>query len=155
MNGNIQLTTNKIHCNVLGCDELLKFRWYYINEIDNIVQQIENDSNIIDFIGNGQYIAKVKCGEIEAKFSNIFSNTIIEPVQQQQTNTYTLTKEWDFNKIPKKLTSKIKKMVKEEKIKDLILIHHEYQVSLNGYCCGDLSIVLTKFKEYLEWRKKN
>lgn len=157
--GIVMLSNGLIHCNVIGCNDLATFKWRFKNEQEDRVQVLAEEGNIIQFVGNGTYYAEVSCGITNGNnqvaqrglFSNTFSDTIIEHVpttQQAPVASTPVSFEWDFDKIPKKEKSNIRKLYKAEKWKDLAMLHNKWQLSRNGYCC-DMSGVKENFGLYL------
>lgn len=158
MEGLVMLSGGLVYCNVVGCLDLAVFKWRFKNEQEDRVQVLAEEGNIIPFVGNGTYYSEVNCGVIAGTnqvaqrgiFSNTFSDTIIE----RQTAPATVVRsepvsfEWDFDKIPKKEKSNIRKLYKAEKWKDLALLHNKWRLSQNGYCC-DMSGVKSNFGRYL------
>ena len=148
--GIVMLSHGLVHCNVIGCNDTAVFKWRFKNEQEDRVQVLAEESNIIPFVGNGTYYAEVNCGIQRGLFSNTFSDTIIE----RQTAPATVVRsepvsfEWDFDKIPKKEKSNIRKLYKAEKWKDLAMLHNKWQLSRNGYCC-DMSGVKSNFGKWL------
>lgn len=150
MEGVVMLSNGLIHCNVVGCLDTAVFKWRFKNEQEDRVQVLAEESNIIPFVGNGTYYAEVSCNGSRGIFANTFSDTIIE----RQTAPATVVRsepvsfEWDFDKIPKKEKSNIRKLYKAEKWKDLAMLHNKWQLSRNGYCC-DMSGVKANFGKWL------
>lgn len=141
MIGNIQITNGLVHCNVLDCKgAIASFNWVYVNTA-NKAQKIINSGNIIGFMGEGRYFCEVKCGDTIAQFVEIVNHFDITNNVVQEQIAIPQAKEqfvptWDFNKIPKKRIPEIRRLFKSEKLKDLALIHNEYQLSNAGYCCN-------------------
>lgn len=148
--GVVLLSNGLIHCNVIGCNDIAAFKWRFKNEQEDRVQVLSEEGNIIPFVGNGTYYAEVSCVIQRGIFSNTFSDTIIErqPTAQTVVRSEPITFEWDFDKIPKKEKSNIRKLYKAEKWKDLALLHNKWRLSQNGYCC-DMSGVKANFGKYL------
>ncbi len=156
--GLVMLSGGLVHCNVVGCLDTAVFKWRFKNEQEDRVQVLAEEGNIIQFVGNGTYYAEVSCGistgSNQVAQRGIFTNTFSDTIIERQTAPATVTRsepvifEWDFEKIPKKEKSKIRKLFKAEKWKDLALLHNKWRLSQNGYCC-DMSGVKANFGKYL------
>lgn len=161
MFANISLFDGKISCNVLGCTNIATFTWHYQHTPDHKLVQIAGNNNIIGWFGAGTYYCGVVCDGGFITVSNTFNSatqTDTQPLEgkvtlptkiQQQAVVRSNNSEWDFTKIPETETEKIKKLVADEKWKELAVIHNTYGVSSNSYCCN-MEGIKTNFRRYVK-----
>jgi hypothetical protein len=161
MFANISLFEGKISCNVLGCTSLASFTWHYQHTANHKLVQIAGNNNIIGWFGSGTYYCEVVCNAGSLKVSNTFNSatqTDTQPLEgkvtlptkiQQQAAVRQNNSEWDFTKIPATEMERIRQLVAGEKWKDLAIIHNNYNLSSNSYCCN-MEGVKTNFKKYVK-----
>jgi hypothetical protein len=155
MDGVIGLSqSGKVYCNVINCYHEAKFSWFFQNTEKQPLVAIKGD-NIIDFFGDGRYICRVNCGEVEGIFeANLamsFSGKEYAPQNVQEIPINVVNNEdWDFSKLPKdkKTKAEIVAHVTEKRWKDLAKIHNHYQLSNKTICCN-MAEVEKEFTAYV------
>lgn len=154
MNGKIIIKDNHISCNVVGCNSTAKFKWFFRRDQNRKLLQVGSVSNIINYMGIGDYICEVTCGDnkvnINANLNPGEIRHIINYADTIQPSNPTPSYKWDYSKIPEQWNEEIIKFVAQDNRKRLAMLHNDLQLSENYYCCGELSEVIENFKEYVE-----
>lgn len=156
MKGEILHINNLITCNVIDCEGAAKFKWFYKNVSGPQMHRIGNSSNIISWMGFGDYICEVECGGITLTLSTQLLEGIKMdmPVVQIQKAVSQIEKvgySWDFTRLPESKIDDVKRLIKAKDKVGLAQIHNDYQLSSIGICCGSpLEEVLSKFEEYVK-----
>lgn len=153
MKGEILIIKKQITCNVVGCEGIAKFKWFFRHDENHKLNRIGNSSNIIQWLGWGEYICEVTCENVVLQVSNKFlvSTPAILPTIIAKSPEPKLTSYWSLDKIPESEEINIINLISNNDVTQLIKIHHRYQVSSNGYCCGsDTSEVIPNFQKYLD-----
>lgn len=159
MIGQVIATQDIVTCNVMDCHTIATFSWVYENESGN-VNRVDGD-NIIKWLGHGRYYVEVTCGNIKGKFMGEFlSNDGMEygapavqtAIQKQVQIEY--KPYFDFDKLPKSEYKNVKQLFKDDKLKELALIHNKYELS-NWRSCCDLTPIRENFGWFVKSLKKN
>lgn len=152
MTGKIVSANGRIVCNVINCEGIAIFKWYYRRDQNRSLVRIGSSANDIGWLGYGEYICEVKCANSGITLSALF-NYGIEP---EISSNYRIehkhkevSAEWDFTKIPDGYISEIKQLVSQGNNKRLAMIHNDLALSDSYYCCGELNEVLDNFKKYI------
>ena len=153
---NIIWHNDNVTCNVLHCNNIASFKWFYTPNLEKVKPTVlANNTNIIAWLGFGIYICDVTCNNETLRYSHDFSFKegveYEQPKVQNQEEIIYMSTEWDLSKIPNERKEEIQKLVGNNEVKKLILIHNELSLSQNSYCCGSaLNEVIANFKKWLD-----